>query len=67
MIYDTVPTQQRYRVRISASRGRVPINPKDRGQSRGRFCQCLELGSGLFTNTLTSVAKDNILWIEREI
>lgn len=31
------------------------------------FHQVIELGQWQFTNTITSVSKDNILWIEREI
>ena len=54
------------RVLISAQRGRDPDNPTDRKHpSNGRFRQRLEIG-GDISNTLTSVGKDNLLYMEYE-
>lgn len=53
-------------VRISASRGRNPSFPKKRARSGEMFVQFVEIGSGVVTNTITSVSKDNWLWIERD-
>ena len=53
-------------VRISASRGRNPSFPKKRARSGEMFVQFVEIGSDVVTNTITSVSKDNWLWIERD-
>lgn len=53
--------------RIAAFRGRDPDNPSDRKHpSNGRFCQRMEINVGGTTNTLTSVGKDNMVYIEYE-
>lgn len=57
-IKETSPTDDFSPVRISASRGRDIF-----GDGTNR--QVIELGSSRATNTITSVTKDNILWIER--
>jgi hypothetical protein len=31
------------------------------------FVQFVEIGSGVVTNTITSVSKDNWLWIEKDL
>lgn len=54
-------------IRISASRGRNPSFPKKRARSGELFMQFVELGSGVVTNTITSVSKDNWLWIEKDL
>ena len=54
-------------VRISASRGRNPLSPKKRVRSGELLMQFVELGSGVVTNTITSVSKDNWLWIEKDL
>lgn len=54
-------------VRISASRGRNPSFPKKRARSGETFVQFVEIGSGVVTNTITSVSKDNWLWIEEDL
>jgi len=54
-------------VRISASRGRNPSFPKKRARSGEMFVQFVEIGSGVVTNTITSVSKDNWLWIEKDL
>jgi len=54
-------------VRLSASRGRNPSFPKKRARSGETFVQFVELGSGVVTNTITSVSKDNWLWIEKDL
>lgn len=64
MIRDTDPTQLIYSVRVCASRGRNPNNPTERKKCPD-MVQILELGSGKYTSTITSVAKDNYLFIER--
>lgn len=66
LIKDTEPTDDMHPVRISASRGRNPFALSYRGRATDDFCQVIELGSAYATNTITSVQKDNILWIERE-
>jgi hypothetical protein len=55
LIKDTEPTADKAKVRISASRGRGGQRP---------FHQVIELGSSQATNTITSVQKDNLVWIE---
>lgn len=53
--------------RIAAFRGRDPDNPSDRKHpSCGRFRQRMEIKTGGTTNTLTSVGKDNMAYIEYE-
>lgn len=53
--------------RIAAFRGRGPDNPSDRKHpSNGRFCQRMEINEGGTTNTLTSVGKDNLVYLEYE-
>lgn len=48
------------RVFIAASRGRDPNNPSDRKHpSNGTFRQRLEINWGGYSNTITSVGKDN--------
>ena len=51
--------------RIAAFRGRDPDNPSDRKHpSNGRFCQRMEIREEGATNTLTSVGKDNMVYLE---
>lgn len=53
------------RFRIAAFRGRDPDNPSDRKHpSNGRFCQRMEINVAGTTNTLTSVGKDNMVYLE---
>lgn len=53
--------------RIAAFRGRDPENPSYRKHpSCGRFRQRMEINGGGTTNTLTSVGKDNMAYIEYE-
>ena len=53
------------RFRIAAFRGRDPDNPSDRKHpSNGRFRQRMEIKALGTTNTLTSVGKDNMAYIE---
>ena len=59
LIKDTEPIADKEFVRISASRGR--------GGYGKHLTQVIELGSSLATNAITSVQKDNIVWIEREV
>lgn len=54
-------------IRIGASRGRNPSSPKKRARSGETFVQFVEIGSGVVTNTITSVSKDNWLWIEKDL
>lgn len=50
--------------RIAVFRGRDPDNPSDRKHpSNGRFYQRMEINVGGTTNTLTSVGKDNMVFI----
>lgn len=50
---------------IAAFRGRDPDNPSDRKHpSCGRFCQRMEINVLGITNTLTSVGKDNMVYVE---
>lgn len=54
-------------IQIAAFRGRDPDNPSDRKHpSCGRFRQRMEINGGGTTNTLTSVGKDNMAYIEYE-
>ena len=57
LIKETMPNEDRFPVRSSASRGRGGQRP---------FHQVIELGSSKATNTITSVQKDNLVWIEKE-
>ena len=53
--------------RIAAFRGRDPVNPSDRKHpSNGRFIQRMEINMLGLTNTLTSVTKDNMIYIRYE-
>lgn len=53
--------------RIAAFRGRAPVNPSDRKHhSNGRFIQRMEINMLGLTNTLTSVTKDNMIYIRYE-
>ena len=52
-------------IQIAAFRCRDPDNPSDRKHpSCGRFRQRMEKNGGGTTNTLTSVGKDNMVYIE---
>lgn len=52
-------------IQIAAFRGRDPDNPSDRKHpSCGRFRQRMEINAQGTTNTLTSVGKDNMVYIE---
>lgn len=54
-------------IQIAAFRGRDPDNPFDRKHpSCGRFRQRMEINVLGITNTLTSVGKDNMAYIEYE-
>ena len=66
-VRDVRPSDSFSSVRISASRGRNPLSPKKRVRSGELFMQFVELGSGVVTNTITSVSKDNWLWIEIDL
>lgn len=53
--------------RIAAFRGRDPDNPSDRKHpSNDAFCQRMEINRSGITNTLTSVGKDNMVYLEYE-
>lgn len=54
------------RIRIAALRGRDPLRPTDRrARLTGRAVQRLEANaSGPWSNALTSVGKDNLLFAE---
>ena len=49
---------------VVASRGRDPDNPSDRSSGNPNLVQRLEINKSGFTNTITSVAKDN--WVSEE-
>lgn len=52
------------RIYIAASRGRDPLNPTDRKYSvRVRSEQRFEINMGGWSNALTSVGKDNLVYI----
>lgn len=52
---------------IVVFRGRDPANSSDRKHpSGGRFRQRMEINGGGTTNTLTSVGKDNMVYIQYE-
>lgn len=46
---------------VAAMRGRNPENPSERGSSKGRYKQFLEVNTTGTSNTLTSVQKDNLV------
>lgn len=46
---------------MAAARGRNPDNLSYRGKSNGRFVQVLEIRAGDFSNTITTVEKDNYI------
>ena len=46
---------------IGAFRGRNPDNPSERGESNGTYKQRLEMNTQGTSNTITSVAKDNMV------
>ena len=48
---------------ICALRGRDIDNPSFRGCSNANFHQRFEIQRGGYSNTITSVGKDNLLWI----
>jgi DNA (cytosine-5)-methyltransferase 1 len=48
-------------VRVGALRGRNPLNPSERSCSNGKYQQRLEISNNPYTNTLTTVAKDNVI------
>lgn len=53
------------RFRIVAFRGRDPDNPSDRKHpSHGRFCQRMEMNVAGTPHPLTSVGKDNMVYLE---
>lgn len=54
-----------HRIHIAAFRGRDPDNPNDRKHSvLGRSEQRMEINWWGTSNTITSVGKDNIVYIE---
>ena len=53
--------QTKIKYYIVASRGRDPDNPSDRSAGNPNLVQTPEINKTGFTNTITSVAKDN--WI----
>lgn len=66
IIRERVPDKGRVRVAQLVNRDLDHIS--FRGAHAGRnFHQVLELGSHRWTNTLTSISKDNYLWIALEI
>lgn len=68
IIRDVAPVFASFSVRISAMRGRDCLNPLNRSSRiAGINRQFLELGRAFVTNTITSVSKDNLLWIEKEL
>lgn len=68
IVRDVAPVFSSSPVRISASRGRDYLNPLNRtALIAGKNRQFLELGSAIVTNTITSVSKDNLLWLEKEL
>lgn len=64
-IYDRCPSASSASVRVASSVNRDLDDLSFRGpHTDRRFHQVIELGSDKFTNTVTSVQKDNLLWIE---
>jgi hypothetical protein len=65
-LYDRCPADANASVRVVSSVNRDLDDLSFRGpHEHRRFHQVLELGSSQFTNTITSVQKDNLVWIER--
>ena len=64
-IRDTHPTSSS--IRISACRGRNLLSSMKMSGDKQRLVQVIEIGGNLVTNTITSVDKNNWLWIEREL
>lgn len=65
-LYDRSPHDASAPVRVVSSVNRDLDDLSFRGpHGYRRFHQVLELGSSQFTNTITSVQKDNLVWIER--
>lgn len=65
-LYDRSPSSCLASVRVCASVNRDLDDLSFRGaHASRRFRQVLELGSAQVTNTITSVQKDNLLWIEK--
>ena len=48
---------------ICSLRGRDITNPSFRGPSNENFCQRFEIKYEGVSNTISSVGKDNLLWI----
>ena len=48
---------------ICSLRGRDITNPSFRGPSNENFCQRFEIKCDGLSNTISSVGKDNLLWI----
>ena len=67
-LYDRVPESYGSPVRICQQVNRDLDDISFRGAHSNRnFHQVIELGSAEVTNTITSVQKDNIVWIERQL
>lgn len=65
-LYDRSPKDDAAPVRVASSVNRDLDDLSFRGAHATRnFHQVIELGSSRFTNTITSVLKDNLVWIER--
>ena len=65
---DRCPDDKGKPVRVCSSVNRDIEEVSFRGPHGDRhFHQVIELGSSQATNTITSVQKDNLVWIEREI
>lgn len=64
-LYDRSPKDDTAPVRVASSVNRDLDDLSFRGAHATRnFHQVIELGSSRFTNTITSVLKDNLVWIE---
>lgn len=67
-LYDRDPDSRAAPVRICSQVNRDLDCLSFRGAHADRnFHQVIELGSAQVTNTITSVQKDNLVWIEREL
>ena len=65
---DRCPEDKDQPVRVCSSVNRDVEEISFRGPHGERpFHQVIELGSSQVTNTITSVQKDNLVWIERDI
>ncbi|GEM_PF-1660694 len=65
-LYDRSPKDDTAPVRVASSVNCDLDDLSFRGAHATRnFHQVIELGSSRFTNTITSVLKDNLVWIER--